>query len=58
MMAYIEHECSPSNPDKIIGVVGTVNGCHLITKPFNVTQFKGKYPDVEIKKNSPTLLYY
>lgn len=58
MMAHIEHHCKPNNTDKILGVIKTLNGCHLITKPFNVSQFKGKYPDVEIKKNSPTLLFY
>lgn len=58
MMAHIEHNCKPNDTNKIIDVIRTVNGCHLITKPFNVTQFREKYPYVEIKKNSPTLLYY
>ena len=58
MMAHIEHNCKPYDPDKIIGVIKTLNGCHLITKPFNIVQFREKYPDVEVKKNSPTLLYY
>jgi hypothetical protein len=57
MMSHIEHNCTPYG-DKVIGVVRTVNGCHLITKPFNMSEFKVKYPDVEVKKNSPTLLYY
>jgi hypothetical protein len=57
-MAHIEHNCKPYDPDKIIGVIKTLNGCHLITKPFNIVQFREKYPDVEVKKNSPTLLYY
>jgi hypothetical protein len=53
----IEHDCNPYG-DKVIGVVRTVNGCHLITKPFKIDEFRVNYPDVEIKKNSPTLLYY
>lgn len=57
MMAHIEHGCKPYG-DKIIGVIKTVNGCHLLTKPFNVNQFRGKYPEVDLKKNSPTLLFY
>ena len=57
MMAHIEHKCKPYG-DKIVGVIRTVNGCHLITKPFNIVQFREKYPDVEVKKNSPTLLFY
>lgn len=57
MMAHIEHNCKPYG-NKIMGVIRTVNGCHLITKPFNIVQFREKYPDVEVKKNSPTLLFY
>jgi hypothetical protein len=58
MIAHIEHGCNPKDVNKIIGVIKTLNGCHLITKPFNVKQFKDKYPNIEIKKNSPTLLFY
>lgn len=57
MMAHIDHNCKPYG-NKIVGVIRTVNGCHLITKPFNIVQFREKYPDVEVKKNSPTLLFY
>lgn len=57
MMAHIDHNCKPYG-NKIMGVIRTVNGCHLITKPFNIVQFREKYPDVEVKKNSPTLLFY
>lgn len=57
MMTHIDHNCKPYG-NKIMGVIRTVNGCHLITKPFNIVQFREKYPDVEVKKNSPTLLFY
>ena len=57
MMAHIDHNCKPYG-NKIMGVIRTVNGCHLITKPFNIVQFREKYLDVEVKKNSPTLLFY
>jgi hypothetical protein len=58
MLAHIEHNCNPKDPNKILGVIQTLNGCHVITKPFNMLQFKEKYPDVDVKKNSPTLLFY
>jgi hypothetical protein len=58
MIAHIEHQCKPNDPNKIICIVNTVNGFHLITKPFNMTQFKEKYPNIDVKKNSPTLLFY
>ena len=34
-----------------------INGIHLITTSFNLQQFKEKYPDIDIHKNNPTLLY-
>jgi hypothetical protein len=38
----------------------TVNGFHLITRPFNTKKFKDAYPNLknfDIHKDSPTLLY-
>jgi hypothetical protein len=43
--------------NKIEKVIKTKNGFHLITGKFNVLEFKKKYPDVEIQKKNPTLLY-
>ena len=43
--------------DKIEKVIPTKNGFHLITCKFNVLEFKEKYPDVEIQKKNPTLLF-
>jgi len=43
--------------DKIEKVIPTKNGFHLITCKFNVLEFKEKYPDVDIQKKNPTLLY-
>jgi hypothetical protein len=44
--------------DKIEKVIPTKNGYHLVTKKFNVMEFRDKYPDVDIQKKNPTLLYY
>lgn len=44
-------------PSKIITKIPTKSGYHLITKPFNLQQFKEKYPDIDVHKNNPTLLY-
>lgn len=38
--------------------VPTVNGSHLLVSPFDVREFKKKWPDVEIHKDNPTVLYY
>lgn len=42
---------------KIIDVINSKNGIHIITKPFNSVEFKIKFPDIEIHKNNPTNLY-
>lgn len=43
---------------KVEKVIPTKNGFHLITCKFNVMEFKKLYPDVDIQKKNPTLLYY
>jgi hypothetical protein len=57
MMAYIDHVCKPYGP-KIEAIIPTKNGHHLITKKFDVLKFKEEYPDLDIQKRNPTLLYY
>ena len=57
MMAYIDNECKPYG-SKIESIIPTKNGHHLITKKFDVMEFKKKYPNIDIQKKNPTLLYY
>jgi phosphoglycolate phosphatase-like HAD superfamily hydrolase len=38
-------------------VIPTKNGSHIITTGFNPNLFTNKFPNVEIKKDSPTILY-
>lgn len=35
----------------------TKNGYHIITKPFNLQEFKKYYDNIDIHKNNPTILY-
>ncbi len=42
---------------KIKALVPTKSGCHLITTPFNVSVFSKLYPNIDIHKNNPTILY-
>jgi hypothetical protein len=73
MMAFIEYKCMPFTKvkfddvgmpighevgPKIEAIIPTRNGHHLITKRFDVLKFRGEYPDIEIQKKNPTLLYY
>jgi hypothetical protein len=72
MMWHIEYECKPITirkfdevgvpigyevGPKIEAAIPTKNGHHLITKRFDVMEFKKKYPDIDIQKKNPTLLY-
>ena len=73
MIARIEYGCRPftevefDEADVFIGykvgpkieaIIPTKKGYHLITKRFDVMEFKKLYPDVDIQKKNPTLLYY
>jgi hypothetical protein len=44
--------------NKIEAVIPTKNGFHLITSKFNSMEFGKVYPDVDIQRKNPTLLYY
>jgi hypothetical protein len=72
MMAYIEYNCAPITKvkfhevgmpigyevgPKIEAIIPTKNGHHLITKKFDVMKFKEAYPDLDIQRKNPTLLY-
>jgi hypothetical protein len=46
----------PEGP-KIEAVIQTKNGYHLITGKFDVKTFNEKFPDIDIQKKNPTLLY-
>lgn len=54
---WIDH-CRPHGIDKIETVIPTKSGYHLITKKFDVMEFKKKYPEIDIAKKNPTLLYF
>ena len=57
MMDYID-TLEPYSPNtKYISNIPTKTGWHLITTPFNLQQFRKEYPDIDVHKNNPTLLY-
>jgi hypothetical protein len=51
------YQLRPVGP-KVEAIIPTKSGFHLITKRFDVQEFKKQYPDIEIQKKNPTLLYY
>lgn len=42
----------------VYGTIPTPNGVHIISNPFNMKKFSEQYPDIDVKKDNPTLLYY
>jgi hypothetical protein len=54
---FISNLQSETNHRKIIEKLKTKNGIHLIVSPFNISEFSKKYPDIDIHKNNPTILY-
>jgi len=73
MVAHIEYGCKPYTVvefdevgmpigflvgPKIEAIIPTNSGFQLITSRFDVNEFRNKYPDIDIQKKNPTLLYY
>jgi hypothetical protein len=57
IMVWIDIQCRPEG-SKIETMIPTKNGIHLITKRFDVMEFKKGFPNIDIQKKNPTLLYY
>jgi len=53
---FINTNCKPIQ-DKICSIIPTKNGFHLITDRFDSMEFKKRFPEVEIQKKNPTLLF-
>ena len=47
----------PDDDNKVIIELETKNGIHLITKPFDLREFKEKFSDIDIHKDNPINLY-
>lgn len=52
----IVHESNPEGY-KMIGIIPTLHGVHIITTPFDSRRLKEEYPKIDIHKNNPTVLY-
>ncbi|MFW5804532.1 MAG: hypothetical protein ACOCWG_04820 [bacterium] len=61
MIFAIEEFISEIQPNpgvsKTIARIPSKNGCHIIPSPFNLLDFKKRFPDIEVHKNNPTNLY-
>ena len=61
MLSYINYNCEPISKSleesKIYIIIKSKNGFHIITKPFNLKDFRKKYSNIDIHKDNPTNLY-
>jgi hypothetical protein len=54
-------DCEPlvnEATERVLEMIPTKNGYHLITTRFDVRKFKQHCPNIDIQKKNPTLLYY
>jgi hypothetical protein len=51
------NKVEPISENKILALIPSKNGYHLITNRFNSKKFGDAYPDIELHKNNPTNLY-
>jgi hypothetical protein len=57
MRNYINQLQVEANKSTEMVFVKTKSGFHIITQPFNLLKFKERYPEVDVQKKNPTLLY-
>lgn len=59
VLDWLDHyfETSSDNRYYLFVEVPTKNGLHLITNPFNLNAFKFSFPNIDVHKNNPTILY-
>jgi len=41
----------------VVALIPTLNGLHIIARPFNRMEFAKIYPNVDIHKDNPTIMY-
>lgn len=56
-MVELINSIKPDNPEKQKLMLSTKSGIHLITTPFDLKAFAKKYPEIDVHKDSPTILY-
>jgi len=41
-----------------VSIIPTINGFHVISKPFDPREFRKKFTEIDIHKDNPTLLFF
>ncbi len=56
MINFIDRNCKPDGI-KFVTCIPTKNEKHIITTPFDARAFREAYPNIDIHKNNPTILF-
>jgi len=43
--------------DPMVEMIPTLNGVHIISRPFNMKKFRDFFPNIDVHKDNPTILY-
>lgn len=55
----ILNQCAPFDVDKVVAIIPTPHGNHIITRPFNKKTFSEIYKNkIDIHDGTPTVLYF
>lgn len=57
MREYINELQVEAGREQDMVFIKTKSGFHIITQPFNVKKFSVRFPNIDIQKKNPTLLY-
>ena len=57
MRRYISELQNETGKEIEMNFIPTKVGFHIIASPFNLQKFKERYPEVDVHKKNPTLLY-
>lgn len=49
---------APADTPKVLAVIPSVTGSHLMTRPFDLRQFSDAHMDIDVHKEGLTLLYF
>jgi hypothetical protein len=57
IIAKIQELVFETGKDDTIHTLVTKNGIHIISRPFNLKKFREVYPQIDVPKDNPTILY-
>lgn len=57
LISFVQALIFEGKRDDTVHIVNTVNGVHLVCRPFNRKKFKDKYANIDVHDDNLTLLY-